>query len=385
MSSNRRKGLLAALATAVAVAAAVWVGVGSGAPTTADRPAASTDKPLTSLSFVYASAADSIGIFKTVGDGIVKDSTTLGIKIKRYDNNLDGPTALRNAGLMVQDHPDVAIDWNTVVGVGAAVGAQFTRNKAKCLAVNQQIPGCHWFNLSNKQFGLDAAKTILPVAKKRGWTGKNTTVVMVVASANGVEVNNGPRYFYVTTAQTLPNFKKVTPAQITAKTTTIGGKNGIQIDCKSTIQGAYQAAKNIASSIPKSNNILLYGSDTDCDLGAYRALAQAGFGKRILTGGLGGTPDGLHQLRTNPNWLCEGALFLQNWAPYILTEAVAIANGVKPPSLTPAPQVMLTKATVDKYYKGNNVKLLPPLVADNKYLAKYGILQKFGKVDGLNG
>ena len=146
--------------------------------------------------------------------------------------------------------------------------------------------------------------------------------------ANGVEVNNGPRYFYVTTAQKLPFFKRVTPAQITAKTTTIGGKNGIQIDCKSTIQGAYQAAKNIASSIPSGNNILLDGSDTDCDLGAYRALVQAGFGKRILTGGLGGTPDGLQQLRTNPNWLCEGALFLQNWAPYVLTEAVAIANGV---------------------------------------------------------
>ena len=103
MSSNRRKGLLAGLAVAVAATAAVWAGTGSGAPTTADRPAASTDKPLNSLSFVYASAADSIGIFKTVGDGIVKDSKTLGIKMKRYDNNLDGPTALRNANLMVQE------------------------------------------------------------------------------------------------------------------------------------------------------------------------------------------------------------------------------------------------------------------------------------------
>src|SRR5262249_16158006 len=366
-------------------ATTVFVGAGSGAPTKTERPAATNDKPLNSLSFVYASADDAIGIFKTVGDGVVNDAKTLGIGMKRYDNNLDGPTALRNAGLMVQDHPDVAIDWNTVVGVGEAVGAQFTRNNVQCLAVNQQIPGCAWFNLSNKQFGLDAAATILPVAKKRGWNGKNTTVVMVVASANGVEVNNGPRYFYVQTAKKLPFFKKVGPDQITAETTTIGGKNGIQIDCKSTIQGAYQAAKNIASSIPKTNNILLYGSDTDCDLGAYRALTQAGFGKRILTGGLGGTPDGLQQLRTNPNWLCEGALFLQNWSPYILTEAVAIANGVKPPALTPAPQVMLTKATVNKYYKGNDVKLLPPLVADNKYLAKYGILQKFGKVSGLNG
>ena len=44
---------------------------------------------------------------------------------------------------------------------------------------------------------------ILPIAKQRGWNGKNTTVVMVVAAANGVEVNNGPRYFYIQTAKQL--------------------------------------------------------------------------------------------------------------------------------------------------------------------------------------
>ena len=67
---------------------------------------------------------------------------------------------------------------------------------------------------------------------------------------------------------------QVTPAQITATTTTIGGTRAIQIDCKSTLDGAYAAAKNIVGDIPKSNNILLYGSDDDCDLGAYRALRR---------------------------------------------------------------------------------------------------------------
>ena len=64
--------------------------------------------------------------------------------------------------------------------------------------------------------------------------------------------------------------------------------------------------------------------------------------------------------------------------------STAIANGAKTPPLTSAPQVMLTKKTVNQYYKGNNVKVLPPLVANNKYLAKYGILQKLAKVKGLN-
>jgi ribose transport system substrate-binding protein len=342
-------------------------------------------KSLSSLSFAFASAGDSVGIFKTVGDGAVTDGTKLGIKIKRYDNNLDGPTALTNAGLIVQTKPDIAIDWNTQVGVGAAVGQQFTRAKVACLAVNQQIPGCAWFNLSNEQMGIGAAAVMLPIASQRGWTGANTTVVMSIAAANGVEVNNGPRYFYVQTANTLPGFKKVTPAQITASTTTIGGTNGLQIDCKSTLDGAYAAMQNAIGTIPKGNNILLFGSDDDCSLGAYRALKQAGFGSRILTGGLGADSDGLSELRTDANWVVEGALFFQDWGLYALSEAVAMTEGVTPPPMTAAPQTMLTKANVDSYYNASGgVVSLPPLVASNKYLAKYGILQKFAKVQGLN-
>jgi ribose transport system substrate-binding protein len=253
------------------------------------------------------------------------------------------------------------------------------------LAVNQQIPGCAWLNLSNKQMGVDAAAVIDPIAKTRGWTGANTTVVMSVASANGVEVNDGPRYFYVQTAKALPEFVKVSPSQITASTTTIGGTNGLQIDCKSTLDGAYAAMQNAIGSIPKNNNVLLYGSDDDCSLGAYRSLKQAGFGNRILTGGLGADPDGLHLLRTDPNWVAEGALFFQDWGLYAISEAVAISQRITPPTLTAIPQIMLTKANADTYYDSSGkIKSLPPLVASNQYLAKYNILQKFAKVQGLN-
>lgn len=336
--------------------------------------------------FTYGSAANSIGLTKEVGDSVVNDAKSVGIKITEYDNNLDGPTALANARLMVQDQPNVAIDWNTVVGVGDAVGAEFTQAKIPCLSVNQEIAGCAHYNLSNKDMGLDAASVILPMAKQRGWNGSNTTVVMVIAAANGTEVNDGPRYFYVQTANTLSGFKKVSPSQITATTTTIGGTNGIQINCASTLDGAFSAMQNVVGSIPKKNNILLYGTDDDCDLGAYRSLKQNGFGNRILTGGLGGDPDGLNELRTNPSWVCEGSAFIQDWGPYILSEAVAIENGVTPPVLTSSPQIMLTKQNLSTYYNPqNNVILLPPLVPDNKYLAKYGLLTKFAKIQGLNG
>ena len=243
------------------IAAAIGVAVMATITATgASAPAKSSAKPLTSMSFTYGSADDAVGLFKTVGDGMVADGTKLGVKVTRFDNALDGPTALRNAGLMVQDKPTVAIDWNTVVGVGNAVGAQFTKAHIPCLAVNQQIAGCDWFNLSNKDMGLGAAAVIDPVAKSRGWNGKNTTIVMVIAAANGTEVNDGPRYFYVTTAKTLSGFKQVTPAQITAETTTIGGTNGgsrSTARARSTVPT--QRRRTSFPEIPKSNNILLYG------------------------------------------------------------------------------------------------------------------------------
>jgi len=335
-----------------------------------------TESGFEGLNFVYASAADSIGIFKVVGDNIVEDAEALDIGMKRYDNDLDGEKALANANLMIQDDPDVAIDWNTFVGVGTAVGKIFTDAGIPCLAVNQQIPGCHWFNLSNKQIGIDAAAIVGAEAQAQGWTGEDTTILMVIAAANGREVNDGPRHFYVELAQMLEGFEQVGPEDIEdGITTNIGSSDGVQIDCLSTIEGANTAARNVLPSIPAENNILLMGSDTDCTLGALRAIEDAGRADNTLTCGLGATPEGLLQLRTNPIWLCEAALFLEDWPLYILAEAVAIARGVTPPDLTPAPQIMLTKDNVDQYYDGDSVIQLPPFVEDNQYLAETGVFQ----------
>lgn len=337
------------------------------------------------LKIDYASAADSIGVFRTVGDGMVKGGPTAGVHVRRYDNNLDGATAIRNADLMIQDRPDIIIDWNAVANVGPALGRKFNNAHIPCLAVNQPIPGCPQFNLSNQQMGIDAAKVIVAEALKRGWTSSNTTIMMVVASPNGTEVNNGPRYFYIGAAKMMPGYPPRSPDQINPQTTVIGNHQGIQFECESTVEGAYKNGKNVVPTIPASNNVMLYGSDSDCSLGALRALSDAGKQSNTLTGGLGPSPDGLTNLRTNPAWVCEGAAFIDNWPEYLIAEAVAIHKGTKVPSLTPSPQLMLTKDNVETYYTGSTVKLLPALTRDQQYLKATDILQKFHNVQGLSG
>jgi ribose transport system substrate-binding protein len=371
----------------VAALAVALVGCGgddddeSSAAEPAQTQASASETSFEDLQIAYASASDAIGIFKVVGDNLITDAEKLGMKATRYDNNLDPQTAIRNADLMIQEKPDIIIDWNAIVSAAPAIGKKIERAGIPCLSVNQQIPGCHWFNLSNKQMGTDAADVLIPLAKERGWNADNTTVFMVIAAANGTEVNDGPRHFYISVADELEGFTKVKPEDITPQTTVIGDYNGLQIDGKSSIEDAYTAAKNVVQTIPEGNNILLYGSDSDLSLGAFRALKEAGRDKQTLTCGLGATPEGLTQLRTNPQWMCEGALFLEDWPRYIIAQAAAILRGETPPDLTPAPQVMLTKDTVDQYYDGNKVKLLPPLAADAEYLKETGVLQQLGPPD----
>jgi ribose transport system substrate-binding protein len=75
--------------------------------------------------------------------------------------------------------------------------------------------------------------------------------------------------------------------------------------------------------------------------------------------------------------VCEGALFIEHWPKYVLAMAVAVNSGITAPPLTIAPQVMVTKDTVDQYFSGTTAKTLPPLAAENTYLKQTGVLQKY--------
>jgi ribose transport system substrate-binding protein len=230
------------------------------------------------------------------------------------------------------------------------------------------------------------------MAIERGWDGSNTTIFMSVAVANGPETNDGARQWYLELSRLLPGFEQVTPPTyfsdgrvedeggITGGTTSIGGTNGIQIDCEATLDGAYTATRNIVSSIPQGNNILLFGVDDDCALGALRALDEADIGGEIMACGEGAYEDGVVQLRDNPAFVCTAGIFITDTSMYAIAMAVAVELGMTIPDWTPAPQVMLTADNIDEYYEVSELEpyQLPPLVDGNRYLLDTGVFETLG-------
>lgn len=343
-----------------------------------------------------ASAADPIRIsfanvfekgelFVQLGNGIENAAKLMGYDFRRYNNEFDSEKTLANARLMVQDRPDLILEYNGVEGIGQALRRIFDDAGIPFIAINVPIPGGHWFNLVNQEIGTDTANVVVPHAKSKGWNGSNTTAVIIQAAAAGVEVNDCVRYFYVTAAETMDGMTKIKPEEITATTTTIGD-TGIQVDGKGALEESYTAVKNALQTLPADRNILLYSVNDDSTLGGWRAITEAGRQENTIVAGLGGSVAALGELRNNPQWVAEGSVFATHWGQYLIAMATAVLNGVEPPPLTKCPQLVLTPDNVDKYYDAEGkVQLLPPLVPENEYLKDTGVLQRFNNVEGLAG
>jgi len=330
----------------------------------------------------FANVTEAGELFVQLGNGTAAAAEKANIELRRYDNKFDSETTLRNAQLMVQDQPDLILEYNGVQGIGPALQRLFESASIPFIAINVAIPGGHWFNLVNKDLGADTARTVVKVAKEKGWSAADTTVIIVQAGEAGDEVNDCVRYFYITAAE-LMGMPAVAPADINPLTTTISA-NGIQVDGKAQLEASYAAVKNALQTLPEDRKVLLYSVNDDSTVGAWRAVQEAGRVENTLVAGLGGGVAALKELRTNDSWVAEGTIFMGQWGQYLIAMAVAILEGATPPDLTKCPQAVLTRENVDTYYdKDGNVIQLPPLDDSNSYLAKTGVLQLFNNVQDL--
>jgi ribose transport system substrate-binding protein len=286
---------------------------------------------------------------------------------------------------MVQDQPDAIVMYPvsaTTQGISQILGD----SDIPCVSVNLDTEACDFLNIDNRALGEQTAQIIGKIAAERGWNASNTTVLIGQNAASGEQVNDCVRYFATTIAPML-GFQAIDPKSITPTTTAIGA-NTIQFDGASTLQPSFEAVSNLLPSVPAGNNIILYTVNNDSTSGALRALEESGRGGQdtLLIGGLGGDETGIKALRDDPRWVAEGDIFVSWWGAYAAAMAKAVAEGAKPPAdVTPLPQIVLDKTTVDQYHKPGSAEVsqLPPLVEDNKFLDDSGVLQYVRKVAGL--
>jgi ribose transport system substrate-binding protein len=376
-----RRAIRTQTTAGIAASLLLLTACGSGGSSDAGGSGGDTFK----ISFAnFTEAAPLFRVIHTNLDDVLAKGDS-GLELKWYDNAGDPAKMTENTQLMTQDQPD-AIVMYPVSAATQGISQLLSESQVPCVSVNLDTEACDFLNIDNRALGEQTADIIGKIAAERGWNASNTTVLIGQNAASGEQVNDCVRYFYSTVAPIL-GLEAVDPKTITPTTTRIGA-NALQFDGASALQPSFEAVTNLLPSIPADHNIILYTVNNDSTNGALRALEDAGRGGEdtLLIGGLGGDETGITALREDPRWVAEGDIFVSWWGAYAAAMAKAVAEGAKPPAdVTPLPQIVLDKKTVDEYHAPGSAEVskLPPLVPDNEFLDESGVLQYVRKVAGL--
>lgn len=388
-------------------------GGGSGGSSASSSGSSGSASSLNGLDMAFTNASLAAGQFIDLQNGVVSAAKTAGVKLTTYNNNQDATTVLKNAQLIAQTKPGFVLSYNPIQGIYKSIQTLFQRANVPCIAIN--VPAvdpstdyCRWFDLSNQVLCGDTAKAIGKVAKEDGWTGKDTTVLLLNAASFGEALNTCNGFFYKELTNWIPGLEKISSAQDIKLTTTKLGTSLVQVNGNAVRGDSFTATQQALQTIPANRNIVLYTVADDSTLGAWQAIERAGRGSHTLTGGIAGEPTAYAQLRNNPHWVAEGDIFFGSWGEYLMAMAAAVKAGVKTPFQTISPEAVTTKnfsipgsivAPVSNYYHGDSTTpyRLPPLEptavkqtefgtnepTGNSYLAATGVLQKFHNVTGL--
>lgn len=326
-------------------------------------------------SIAFANATEADPQLKKVGDILEGMAQEEGVEFSRYDNKFEPEASLQNARLIAQAKPQIAIDWSAVAEANESIGAQFEKAGLSCIAMSVEIPSCSLINQDNAKLGAELGEYAGQQAKKRGWEPNETTLVIVNAPFIGPELNKLPQNFYSGYAKQFPEMPQLTPDEITPTTTSIGDDNAVIVDGKGELQPTNEVVRTALTTIPANRHLVVAALiNDDSALGALRALEQANRDGDAMVVAAGADQNGLENLRTNPDWIAEGSVFFELWPEYVMAMARAQAAGAEMPELTPAPQAVLTKDNVDKYYDANGeVKTGPPIASGAAYLEQYGL------------
>jgi ribose transport system substrate-binding protein len=369
---------LMALAASLAMAAC-----GSSRSTGGGSPAGIPGKAVKLIDF--ANFSDDTALLVGLQKGLSASAQKAGINLHTYNNNGDAGTALSNARLMVLDKPDAILEFNPVSDAGQRLGQMFDTAKVPCVAITITFPGCAWFNQSDAVLAQEMAQTMAASIKAKGWTGANTEVLLLGNPQAGPSVAVWLWDVYADLSKRVPGMTPKSASSFSMQTTTIG-KSGLQVDAGNNLQNAYSATRTALQTIPASKHLLVFTINDDVSLGALRAIKAAGRSDDTMMTGFGGDPQAIAQLRTNPAWVAESSTFVTLWGEYLIALGDAIGQGIKAPTLTLAPEAVLTKANVNNYYShGSNPEptSLPPLAPQDSFLLKTGVLQKFHNIKGL--
>lgn len=307
--------------------------IGSGFAT-ALLPAVGRAQPAKKTRIAFANYDEEASFGTLVQNGIRKAAAAHpDYDVTYYDNKHDGPAAVENARTVSIVHPDVFIEYNSIVPQANTQVARLMKQAAiPILSVQVRVPDTPLFAVDNPMSGYEAGKAVAMAAKQR-WGGE-TPVVLLLTLPEG-----GP-LFLERTAGARKGIQEVFPDSAAAEFST-----------KNDVGTARQVTSDFLTKNP-GKKIAIWAHVDAMGIAALTAARNAGREGDVLLSSTGGEASVFPEIR-KPNSVYIGtfSFFPEYWGEDLLPLAARLARGDSIPDTSkPSKELFLTTANLDQYY-----------------------------------
>ncbi len=286
----------------------------------------------------YAGLSGEFPFVQDVNNGLQRVADCLNVELIITDNEYDPQVALTNADTLVTRGVDVAIEFQTDVGVAPAICNKFDAAGIPVIAIDiPHEPCATFFGANNLEAGKIGGRNLGRIAQER-WGGDVDALVLLELPQSGELPQQRMEGAALGVQEILPN---LTDDKI------------IRVDGKGALDPSRTVFADVLTRLSDADHILVSAINDPSAVGALRATEAAGRTDDVLIAGQNATIEARTEIcRDNPAFIGSVAYFPDRYGDYLIPLAIRLAGGEERPEEVLIDHLWIDRANIEAYYPG---------------------------------
>ena len=346
--TRRWHGFQARLGVGIAVVAALLLGniaasaqdatpMAQATPTVPD--ACQTETPAAEpITVGYAGLSGEFPFVQDVNNGLQRVADCLNVELIILDNEYDPQVALTNANSLVTRGSDVAIEFQTDVGVAPAICNIFDAASIPVIAIDIPHDPCAvFFGADNLEAGKMGGRNLGRLAQEQ-WGGDVDALVLLELPQSGELPQQRMEGAALGVQEILPD---LTEDKI------------IRVDGKGNLEDSRTVFQDVLTRLSDADHILVSAINDPSAVGALRAAEAADRTDDVMIAGQNATIEARTEIcRDNPAFIGSVAYFPDRYGDYLIPLAIRLAAGETPPEQVLIDHLWIDRSNIEEYYPG---------------------------------
>jgi ribose transport system substrate-binding protein len=262
------------------------------------------------MKFGFANLSKEISLAVGIQHSLEKAAGSSGIDLVVWDNERNADRAVKNAEEIVEQHVDLAIEFQLFEHVAPVIADIFSRAHIPLISIVNPHHGSLYVGVDNFRAGLSAGIALAEYATKH-WRGQPDAVLLLESP----------------------------PAGRTVQSRLVGALRGLESrlgELSKLVQHLDSGGNKEASKAAvlkflkksKAKRVLIAGINDETAIGAYNAVAESNFAKQFAIVGHGGSPE-MCEIVADPLSPCVGTVSFhpEMYGPELVTFGLSILRG----------------------------------------------------------